>query len=318
MTMFNPNRPLAVVLVAAGVLATGAAEARITRIEIQRAEPAFSGRSFGSTGAYERLIGKAYGEVDPQLPANAIIQDINLAPRNAKGMVEYVTDIDLLRPADRSKGNGILFFNIHNRGNKGGIQLFNADVPPNLTEINALANPGDGFLQRQGYTMIWFGWQPDVLAGNNRMTMTVPVAKNPDGSPITGLVRSELTTVVPTTTLNLSSGWFTTLITASYPTVNTDNKTPLADGFVPALTVRAKEQEPRLPIPNTEWSFGSCPQGGNLVVSDTQICYPAGFEAGRLYELIYRAKDPLVLGLGFAATRDLGAFLKSAPRDDNG
>ena len=316
--MFSPNRPLAVVLVAAGMLVTGAAEARITRIEIQRAEPAFDGRIFGATGAYERLIGKAYGEVDPQSPANAIIQDINLAPRNAKGMVEYATDIDILRPADRSKGNGVLFFNIHNRGNKGGLQLFNADVPPNLAQINSLANAGDGFLQRQGYTMIWFGWQPDVLAGNNRMTMTVPVAHNPDGSAITGQVRSELTTVVPTTTLNLSSGWFTALITTSYPTVSTDNKTPLADGYVPTLTVRAKEQEPRVPIPNTEWLFGACPQGGNLVVSDTQICYPAGFEAGRLYELIYRAKDPLVLGLGFAATRDLGAFLKSAPRDDNG
>ena len=171
--MFSSKRLLAVALAAAAVLVTGAAEARITRIEIQRIEPAFSGRNFVPTGAYERLIGKAYGEVDPQLPANAIIQDIDLAPRNAKGMVEYVTDIDIVRPADRSKGNGILFFNIHNRGNKGGIQLFNADVPPNLAEINSLANPGDGFLQRQGYTMIWFGWQPDVLAGNNRMTMTV-------------------------------------------------------------------------------------------------------------------------------------------------
>jgi hypothetical protein len=318
MTMFNLSRLLAVVSAATAVLATGTAEARITRIEIQRTEPAFDGRIFGATGAYERLIGKAYGEVDPQLPANAIIQDINLAPRNAKGMVEYATDIDILRPADRSKGNGILFFNIHNRGNKGGIQLFNADVPPNLAEINSLASPGDGFLQRQGYTMVWFGWQPDVLAGNNRMTMVVPIARNPDGSAITGLVRSELTTVVPTTTLNLSSGWFTGLITTSDPAVSTDNKTPLAGGFVPTLTVRAKEQEPRVPIPNTEWSFGACPQGSNLTVSDTQICYPAGFRPGRLYELIYLAKNPIVLGLGFAATRDLGAFLKTEQRDDNG
>jgi Alpha/beta hydrolase domain len=318
MTMFNSSRLLVAVAASAAVLASGAAEARIIRIEIQRTEPAFGGRIFGATGAYERLIGKAYGEVDPRLPANAIIQDIDLAPRNAKGMVEYATDIDILRPADRSKGNGILFFNIHNRGNKGGIQLFNADVPSNLAEINSLANPGDGFLQRQGYTMIWFGWQADVLAGNNRMTMAVPVAHNPDGSTITGLVRSELTTVVPTTTLNLSSGWFTALTTASYPTVSTANKTPLADGFVPTLTVRAKEQEPRVSIPNTEWSFGACPQGSNLAVSDTQICYPAGFKPGRLYELIYRAKDPVVLGLGFAAARDLGAFLKAEPKDDNG
>jgi hypothetical protein len=298
----------------AAVLATGAAEARITRIEIQQTEPAFTGLIFGTAGAYERLTGKAYGEVDPQSPANVIIQDIGLAPRNAKGMVEYVTDIDILRPADRSKSNGVLFFNIPNRGNKGGLRLFNADVPTNFKEINGLAHAGDGFLQRQGYTMIWFGWQPDVLAGNNRMTMTVPVARNPDGSPITGVVRSELTTDAPATTLNLSSGDFT----SSYPTVSTDNRTPLVDGFVPTITIRAKEQEPRVLIPNTEWSFGACSQGGNLVVSDTQICYPAGFKPGRLYELIYRAKAPLVLGLGFAAARDLGAFLKTEPRDDDG
>jgi hypothetical protein len=315
--MRNSKRLLTLALPAAVVLVTGA-EARITRIEIQRTEPAFNGRVFGATGAYERVIGKAYGGVDPQLPANAIIQDIGLAPRNAKGRVEYVTDIDILRPADRSKGNGILFFNIHNRGNKGGIGLFNADIPPNLAEINNLANPGDGFLQRQGYTMIWFGWQPDVLVGNNRLTMTVPVARNPDGSPITGLVRSELVTVTPTTTLNLSSGWFTALNTTSYPTVSADNRTPLADGFVPTLTARAKEQEPRIPIANTEWSFGACPQGGEVTASDTQICYRAGFRPGRLYELVYRAKDPLVLGIGFAAARDLGAFLKAEPKDDTG
>src|SRR5262252_9886537 len=181
MTMFNLSRPLAVVLVAAGELVTGAAEARITRIEIQRTEPAFGGRIFGATGAYERLIGKAYGEVDPQLPANAIIQDIDLAPRNARGMVEYVTDIDILRPADRSKGNGVLFFNIVNRGNKGGLSLFNADVPPNVLNSNNLTTAGDGFLQRQEYTVVWFGCQPDVAPGAGRLTMTVPVARNADG-----------------------------------------------------------------------------------------------------------------------------------------
>src|SRR5215471_17008879 len=149
-------------------LASASAEARITRIEITKVESAFAGQSFGTVGTYERLTGKAYGEVDPGSPANSLIQDIALAPRNARGMVEYVTDIDILRPADRSKGNGVLFFNIINRGNKGGLTLFNADVPANVLNNNNLTTAGDGFLQRQGYTMIWFGWQPDVLAGNNR------------------------------------------------------------------------------------------------------------------------------------------------------
>ena len=179
------SKELTIIFSAVAVLVTGTAQARITRIEIQKTEPAFAGRVFGAAGTYERVIGKAFGEVDPLAPANATIQDIALAPRNAKGMVEYVTDIDILRPAERSKGNGILFFNIHNRGNKGGIGLFNADVPANLAGINSLTDAGDGFMQRQGYTIIWFGWQADVLPGNNRLTMAVPVAHNPDGSPLT-------------------------------------------------------------------------------------------------------------------------------------
>src|SRR5262245_24287948 len=311
-------------IVATAALATAAAEARITRVEITRTEPAFAGQTFGAVGAYERLTGKAYGEVDPAAEANALIQDIARAPRNARGMVEYVTDIGILRPADRSKGNGVLFFNIVNRGNKGGLPLFNADVPANVLNNNNLTAAGDGFLQRQGYTMVWFGWQPDVAQGGGRLTMKVPVARNADGSPITGIVRSELTTAreiiptTPTTTLNLSSGWFTAMATTAYPTVSIDNRTPLADGFLPELTVRAREHEPRMKIPNSEWSFGACGQGSTVTANDTQICYPAGFKAGHLYELTYRAKDPLVLGLGFAAARDLGAFLKSAEKDDAG
>ena len=87
---------------------------------------------------------------------------------------------------------------------------------------------------------------------------------------------------------------------------------------MPTLTVRAKENEPRTPIPNTEWSFGACTDGGTVTPNDKQICYPAGFQLGRLYELIYRAKDPLVLGLGYAAARDIGSFLKNREADDAG
>jgi hypothetical protein len=99
-------------------LSTG--QARITRLEIARVEsPAFGGASFGESGPYERLIGRAYGEVDPQHPLNALIQDIALAPRNARGLVEYVTDVDILKPTDPARSNGVLFFNVVNRGNKG-------------------------------------------------------------------------------------------------------------------------------------------------------------------------------------------------------
>jgi Alpha/beta hydrolase domain len=302
------------------LLAPGASQARIVRLEITQTLPAFGGRNFGEIGGYERVTGKAYGEVDPQSPANAMIQDIALAPKNARGMVEYSTDIDILRPTDRSKSNGVLFFNIINRGNKGGLTLFNTDIPAgpaNVANINAATEAGDGFMQQQGYTMVWFGWQPDVVDGLNRMTMQVPVAKNPDGSAITGIVRNELTTLLPATTLPLQSGWFTAG-SKPYPTVSTDNKTALADGFLPTLTVRVRENEPREAIANSEWSFGSCEADKAATVNDTQICYPAGFKPGRLYELTYRARDPLVLGLGFAAARDLGAFIKASEKDDSG
>jgi hypothetical protein len=140
--------------------------------------PAWGGRNFGEIGGYERVIGKAYGEIDPQSPSNTMIQDIALAPKNARGMVEYSTDIDILRPADRSKSNGVLFFNIINRGNKGGLALINVDIPggpANIGNMNAVTEAGDGFMQQQGYTVVWFGWQPDVVGGNNRMFYLVAV-----------------------------------------------------------------------------------------------------------------------------------------------
>jgi hypothetical protein len=308
--------------IALGILlcaASGTAQARITRLEITRVEsPAFNGASFGERGTYERLIGRAYGEVDPQHPLNAIIQDIELAPRNARGLVEYATDVDILKPTDPARSNGVLFFNVVNRGNKGGLPAYNAGMGGDLAANNRLASPGDGFMMREGYTIVWFGWQADVLPGNDRLTMRVPIARNPDGTPITGIVRSEIVVAAPTTMVNLSTGYFTQLSHASYPTVSTDNRTPLADGFVPTLTVRAREEEARQPIPNTAWSFAACPDGGIASPSQTQLCYAAQFQPGRLYELIYRAKDPTVLGLGYAAMRDLAAFFKHEPRDTSG
>jgi hypothetical protein len=181
-------------------------------------------------------MGRAYGEVDPSLPANAVIQDVGLAPRNAKGSVEYVTDIDILRPADRSKGNGVLFFNVVNRGNKGGLSAFNADVPgalpQNVADNNALKVAGDGLMMKQGYTLVWFGWQGDVLPGNNRLTFTAPIAKNSDGTPITGLARRAHR---PHPHMDLSTGWFTSMSHAIC-NVSVDNRTPLGDGFLPTLS----------------------------------------------------------------------------------
>ena len=105
-----------------------ATEARIVRVEISKVEPAFNGQSFGGAGSYERLTGVAHGELDPKSPRNKIIQDIDLAPRNARGMVEYTTQVELLKPVDQTRGNGVLLFEVVNRGRKLALSFFNAGV----------------------------------------------------------------------------------------------------------------------------------------------------------------------------------------------
>lgn len=312
------NRVAAAFLALPIVLVTPPVEAKIVRLEILRTEPAFGGQGFGAVGAYERVIARAHGEVDPASPLNAIIQDIELAPRNARGRVEYATDVEILKPVDMARGNRVLLFEVLNRGNKLAINAFNNGIPLAVAERNAATDAGDGHLFADGHTLVFFGWQADVLPGASRLTLSVPAARHVDGSPITGVVRTELTTATPTRTLNLSSGWFTALTHASHAAASTSNRTAFPDGFVPTLTVRAKEQEARRPIANTEWAFGACPDGTNVTVSETQICLRAGFAPGRLYELIYRAKDPKVLGLGFAAMRDLADHLRNQPRDESG
>jgi hypothetical protein len=313
---------IAIGMAAALVFIVVEADARITHIEITKSEPAFKGRSFGDVGAYEHLTGQVTGELDPADPANSGIQDINLAPRNERGMVEYVTNIEFLKPANMAKGNRILFFEVNNRGNKLAPGSFNAGVAGGVAERNALSSAGDGWLMGLGYTMVWFGWEMDVRPGMSRIGMPPIVAHDRDGSAITGTVRSEIITPVPAASVPISLSQqiqnYPVDSYDSYPTASADNSTPFSDGFLPTLTVRTREQDPREPIPNSAWSFGTCEQGAAATPDDKHLCYRDGFKPGRLYELIYRAKDPTVGGLGFAAARDLGAFLRNSEKDDVG
>src|SRR5215510_15174348 len=152
-------------LLAIALLGTGhLAEARITRIVIEtRTSPAFGGASFGNVGQYEQLTGVAYGEVDPKDPLNAVITDIELAPRNSRGMVEYSMDISILKPIDMGRGNGTLIYDVVNRGNK---RITDLNIGGNAT------NPGDGFLEREGYTMAWSFCNGDVTTG---VKITLPI-----------------------------------------------------------------------------------------------------------------------------------------------
>ena len=245
-TSMSRFRAIALACLAGLVAHAQPAQARIIKIEITKTIPAFEGKVFGAVGAYEHITGKAYGAVDPKASGNVIIQDIELAPKNAAGLVEYVTDIELIRPADASKGNGVLLVEVVNRGNRLALRNFNTGMSANPADWNALKGSGDGFLMNQGYTVIWFGWQADLIAGNNRIRLVTPVAKNADGTSITGVVRSEMVVNAPAKTLPLSNGWFTSTTHHAYPTVSADNRTALADGFLPTLTVRAKENAPRV------------------------------------------------------------------------
>src|SRR5438477_226134 len=195
-----------VATLAGSMFAALPAEARITRIEITRVEsPTFGGATFGAVGTYDKLAGRAFGEVDPNDPKSAVIQDIKLAPRNKNGKVEYSMDVYFLKPHEVSRGNGTVLYDVVNRGNKVALNFMNLGAAGG----NEPTDAGDGFLQQEGYTVVWSGWQADVLPGNNRMTMTVPVARGANGAEITGRVRGEYIVVTPASTQNLSSGFFT-------------------------------------------------------------------------------------------------------------
>lgn len=314
--------PLTVLVTLSVLMASSApkAEARITRIALNRAEsPAFEGAAFDAAGQFEKLVGIAHGEVDPTQPANAIIQDLQLAPRNGRGMVEYSTDVYIIKPIDMRRGNRLIAYEFVNRGLKNLLHLVQLNV--RWRTVSDPLTAGDGYLQKMGYTIVWSGWQGDVRPVNDRMTIRLPIARNPDGAPITGIVRHEIIVRTPTPTTGFNMSRFTHPATdTTYATANTNNRTPFPDGFVPTLTVRTSPEDARVRIPNPEWAFGKCGRDGLVISSDRDLCLTNGdqFKPGRLYELIYRARDPLVMGLGYAAVRDLIAFFKQEPRDDAG
>jgi hypothetical protein len=275
---------------------TGNATARITRIQITRIEsPTFEGTSFGSVGQYEKLVGRAFGEVDPTDPADSLIADISLAPKNSAGKVEYSTDIYILRPIDPSKGNHRLFFEINQRGGNISFGQINHATSGGNDPTTA-ADAGNGFLMKQGYTMAWSGWDVTVAAGGGRFTITVPIAKNADGSTIIGPALEEFVIDDNTTITG----------PVTYPAATPDKSQA-------NLTVRTRYQDIPVSLSASSWDYTNA----NLTAIKL---LPAGtpFQQGTLYEFTYPAKNPLIAGLGFAAIRDVAAFLHYATMDTQG
>ncbi|MCP3962971.1 MAG: hypothetical protein GY719_34460 [bacterium] len=322
------RRALIILALVATTLIPALAAAGVTRLEITRQEPFADGMPFGASGPYEKLVGKAYLEVDPTDPRNAVIQDLDLVPTNAAGRVELSTDVLILKPVDMHRGNGKIFFEVNNRGDAIAFPLLNDTVVFPVNDPSNAADAGNGFLMRQGYTIVWAGWEGDVKAGNDRFTIQLPVPTS-DGT-VTGEAITERILVEfhdrnfageTPTTKPLSGGPSFGEDFISYEAVSTD---PLeaeaelrvrpSDSFRPG---RAGIPEGEI-VPTSEWSFADCPDGPPGTPSTTDLCFFAGFRNDRVYQLIYRAKNPRVMGLGYAATRDLISFLRHAAVDDAG
>src|SRR5436189_3907893 len=175
-----------VVLTLAVVATSSLAEARVGRLRIERREVVLNGRAFGAAGPYEKLVGKVDFGLDPNLPRNEMIVDLKLGPRNARGEVEASADFYILKPVDPARGNGRLFYEVGNRGGKSMLATFQKATgsPDPKTD----AEFGDGALMRQGFTLLWMGWQWDVPERPGTMRMEMPIATD-NGKRITGLVR---------------------------------------------------------------------------------------------------------------------------------
>ena len=264
-------------------LITTAAEARVMRLEIQRREPILSGKQFGVAGAYEKLAGKVHFALDPKLALNKSIVDLDLAPKNAQGEVEFTADFFMLKPVDPKKGNHRLFYEVGNRGNKSMLRYFqkakNSKEPASAEEI------GDGALMNQGWTLLWMGWQWDVPPGQMRMDM--PIATD-HGNKITGLVRGDFVPNDHSPTQSLTD--------------RNHFAYPIDDENSPdnVMTVRANPIDAPRVIPRAKWHF----------VDATAVSLDGGFQLGRIYDVVYRARDPRVIGTGLSGTRDLISFLK--------
>ena len=308
MPLNHRNRPapygrrLAPLLIAASALgAPLVAEARITRIEIDATKsesPTFGGYSWPKVGQYEKIVGKAYGEVNPHDRQNRVIVDIEFAPRNARGNVEYAFNFYILKPIDLSKAAGKMMYEPPNRGGKTWAALGRVTVPQGangddpgsaITDPTVLAN---SFLMPRGYTIAWSGWEDLGTLDTFNASATFPIAKNRDGSTITGPSYEYI--VVGTAAASVA---------LSYPAATLDKAQA-------TLTHRVHLNDPPQVIPASGWNYD--PTG-------TAISLASGsFVANDIYEFAYTAKDPRVNGLGFAAVRDWMEFLRYRTRDDLG
>lgn len=281
--------------------------AELIALDILKREPFADGMTFGAAGAYDKVVAIARFAVEPGHRRNQAIVDLPLAPVNSSGKVEFECDVFMLMPKDRAKGNGAIFYDVNNRGNKLALGMFNRGSGNDPTTA---AHAGDGFLFRRGYTVVWCGWIAEVVPGNNRLILRAPIATD-HGKPIRGMVRYEMVADAPAETLPLARREGL----GSYRLSERGQK----EGV---LTWRMRESDPRVPIPREQWRIEETPNakvehGVQPVLSQQRMRLQGGFRPGFIYELVAEAEGPVVQGLGYAAVRDLISFLRydASPRN---
>lgn len=272
-----PPRMLKTAALILALGATAASHAEVSRFELVSTQAgALEGRQFGNAGTAQKITAKATIAVDPADPRNAVIVDLDRAPRNAKGQVEAVADVTILRPA---KPNGTLILEVPNRGRRLINMLVEEADAAASARLEKSTDAGLGFLLSQGYTIAWVGWQGD-LTPDQGMRLSVPVVPN-----VTGPVRAE---------------W---IFADGKDPIRAKLPYPIADATGATLTVRGRPDDER-----------QTPAGMGFRVIDAntiEIDRPAqAFGAKTIYELVYTARDPKVTGLAFAALRDVGSFLR--------
>ena len=275
-------------------LAASTADAEVVRIEVGYRMDLANGMWFGLAGPYEKIVGTIYFAVDPDNPANRIITDIAYAPRNADGLVEFHSDFFLIKPKDVEQSNGTLLYEVSNRGGKGMLRYFNrgaGSVDPQTEE-----EMGDGLLLKNGFTLLWLGWQFDPPNRDGLVRLFTPVATDA-GMAIEGLVRSEI--IVQEREFDHSLADRNHI---AYPVADPSDAAN-------SMTVRDGVDMPRRVVPRSQWSFARL-EDGQVVPDPTRAYLEGGFEPHKIYDVVYKAQDPPVVGLGPAAIRDAVSMFK--------
>ena len=290
----NNRRTMVATGLLAAVSAVSAVSAEVVRVDAERRDDVADGRSYGTAGAYERVAGRIHFAVDPANPANRIVTDIDYAPTNSAGLVEFSADFLLVKPKDVAAGNGAVFFDVANRGRIAALGRFNG--APASRDPLAARDYGDGFLLEEGFTLLWVGWQHDAPLDDGLLRVYPPAATNAD-EPIEGLVRSDILVAEKVYSNSLGDRGH-----VAYP---------VADPADPrnVLTVRDGMSGERQTIPREDWRFARL-DGDRVVEDATSVHLSSGFEPGRIYDVVYVAENPPLAGLGLAAIRDSISMLK--------